>query len=296
MATVTGFTAERMLTIENETVVDGEVRDTNLFLIRRDGVEIDAGWVKGSPGGMGPQGPPGVIQSINDESKPIAYSPRVFDTKADLDAWVNAPYGSVGVVRDGSQTIWQKDTVGWFLVNGMRIFTSTTERDSRWLNPPDGSICQAPIGTEYRRVGGVWVAWLTPDTFALGWAAYAVGPAASMDVTAYNFSIVRATWTQKAHRRYKVSAGFHGTQISANAVTCTGDLRNDSAPFRETFSNLPLTSGVGYHWLIVAAKPWPISTADVPGQHVDIAFGTNGGGIRVAASTCHILVEDIGPG
>ena len=67
MATVTGFTAERMLTIENETVVDGEVRDTNLFLIRRDGVEIDAGWVKGAPGGMGPQGPPGVIQSINDE-------------------------------------------------------------------------------------------------------------------------------------------------------------------------------------------------------------------------------------
>ena len=52
MATVTGFTAERMLTIENETVVDGEVRDTNLFLIRRDGVEIDAGWVKGAPGGM----------------------------------------------------------------------------------------------------------------------------------------------------------------------------------------------------------------------------------------------------
>ena len=33
MATVTGFTAERMLTIENETVVDGEVRDTNLFLL-----------------------------------------------------------------------------------------------------------------------------------------------------------------------------------------------------------------------------------------------------------------------
>ena len=156
MATVTGFTAERMLVIENETVVDGEVRDTNLFLIRRDGVEIDAGWVKGAPGGMGPQGPPGVIQSINDEVKPIAYSPRVFDTKAELDAWVNAPYGSVGVVRDSSQTIWQKDTVGWFLVNGMRIFASVAERDSRWLNPPDGSICQAPVGTEYQRVNGVW--------------------------------------------------------------------------------------------------------------------------------------------
>jgi microcystin-dependent protein len=53
MATVTGFTAEKMKTIENETVVDGEVRNDNLILIRRDGVEIDAGDVRG------PQGPPG---------------------------------------------------------------------------------------------------------------------------------------------------------------------------------------------------------------------------------------------
>jgi microcystin-dependent protein len=56
MATVTGFTAEKMKTIENETVIDGEVRNDNLILVRRDGVEIDAGDVRGPPGPPGPGG------------------------------------------------------------------------------------------------------------------------------------------------------------------------------------------------------------------------------------------------
>lgn len=51
MATVTGFTAERMLEIENETVVSGLV-DVNgdLLLYTREGTEINAGHVKGDPG------------------------------------------------------------------------------------------------------------------------------------------------------------------------------------------------------------------------------------------------------
>ncbi len=59
MATITGFTADRMLVIENETVVDGDVVGNNLHLIRRDGVVIDAGNVRGATGATGVQGPPG---------------------------------------------------------------------------------------------------------------------------------------------------------------------------------------------------------------------------------------------
>jgi microcystin-dependent protein len=58
MATITGFTAERMLEIENGTVVDGEIRaDGHLWLIQHDGTEIDAGTVTGPPGPVGPVGP-----------------------------------------------------------------------------------------------------------------------------------------------------------------------------------------------------------------------------------------------
>jgi hypothetical protein len=44
VATVTGFTAERMLEIENSTVVSGEIDvDGHLILLTRDGTPIDAG-------------------------------------------------------------------------------------------------------------------------------------------------------------------------------------------------------------------------------------------------------------
>lgn len=48
MATVTGFTAERMLEIENSTIVDGYVDDSGeLVLKTREGIEIPAGHVRG---------------------------------------------------------------------------------------------------------------------------------------------------------------------------------------------------------------------------------------------------------
>jgi hypothetical protein len=63
MATVTGFTAERMLEIENGTVVDGSISGSDLILVRRDGVEINAGNVRGP---QGIQGPAGEVDQLSD--------------------------------------------------------------------------------------------------------------------------------------------------------------------------------------------------------------------------------------
>lgn len=64
MATVTGFTAARMLQIENESIVDGDVVGSNLILKARDGTEIDAGIVQGPQGIQGPTGPQGATGPI----------------------------------------------------------------------------------------------------------------------------------------------------------------------------------------------------------------------------------------
>lgn len=56
MATVTGLTAERMLEIEAESIIDGDVVGNNLILRRHDGTTIDAGPVKGPKGDTGPAG------------------------------------------------------------------------------------------------------------------------------------------------------------------------------------------------------------------------------------------------
>jgi len=60
MATITGLTAERMLEIEGESVVDGQIDvDGNLILSRYDGSTINAGPVLGPTGPQGPPGPQG---------------------------------------------------------------------------------------------------------------------------------------------------------------------------------------------------------------------------------------------
>ncbi len=66
MATITGLTAERMLEIEGESVVDGEIIGGNLILTKHDGSTINAGPVLGPPGPVGPVGP---ISSIPGELK-----------------------------------------------------------------------------------------------------------------------------------------------------------------------------------------------------------------------------------
>lgn len=57
MATVTGYTAEFMDVINNNTVVDGNVVGNNLILVTRGGTTIDAGNVRGPQGIQGIPGP-----------------------------------------------------------------------------------------------------------------------------------------------------------------------------------------------------------------------------------------------
>lgn len=58
MATVTGYTAQRMKQIEDSAIVDGEVVGDDLILIRYDEQTINAGSVRGP---QGIQGPPGDV-------------------------------------------------------------------------------------------------------------------------------------------------------------------------------------------------------------------------------------------
>lgn len=76
MATVTGFTAARMQTIEDSTVVDGNIVGDDLILLTRDNTEINAGNVRGPVGPTGPpaaEQPTGMITMFAGPSAPSGY-------------------------------------------------------------------------------------------------------------------------------------------------------------------------------------------------------------------------------
>lgn len=60
MARITGLTADRMIRIERQSIIDGRVdTEGNLRLVNYGGSEKVAGFVKGTKGDTGEQGPPG---------------------------------------------------------------------------------------------------------------------------------------------------------------------------------------------------------------------------------------------
>jgi hypothetical protein len=81
MATITGLTADRMIAIENASVVDGDVVGDNLILTTKGGSQINAGSVRGPQGAQGPVG----------SALPIVTSKQILDV------------GLSGQVRAGRQ-------------------------------------------------------------------------------------------------------------------------------------------------------------------------------------------------
>jgi len=65
MVTVTGFTAARMLEIEQSAIISGHISGTGLILVTRAGDEIDAGEVVGPTGPAGPTG--GAVYEVGHE-------------------------------------------------------------------------------------------------------------------------------------------------------------------------------------------------------------------------------------
>ena len=69
MGTVTGYTAAKMKTIEDGTVVNGSVSGDNLILVRHDGTTINVGSVRGPQGIQGPGG--GDLASVMQLLSPV---------------------------------------------------------------------------------------------------------------------------------------------------------------------------------------------------------------------------------
>lgn len=96
MTTVTGLTAERMIAIEDASVVDGEIVAGNLILSRFDGSQINAGSVAGP---QGPEGDPGPGVPVGGATGQLLAknSGTNYDTE-----WVDPPADGWEVISEGA--------------------------------------------------------------------------------------------------------------------------------------------------------------------------------------------------
>lgn len=112
MTTVTSFTAERMLVIENETIVNAELDGDELVLITREGTDINVGSVRGATGITGDIGPPGAGTSIGQLGQfpktPLPFgwllcdgTTKLIATYPDLAAYLGTTFGGNGSTTFG---------------------------------------------------------------------------------------------------------------------------------------------------------------------------------------------------
>lgn len=116
MGSLSGFTASRLQIIENTTVVSGSVNDGgNLVLQTREGGQIDAGYVRGATGVVGPDRPliAGMISIFGGSTPPSGWmfcdgSAVSRTTYSELYSAIGTAYGS----GDGSTTFNLPDLKG----------------------------------------------------------------------------------------------------------------------------------------------------------------------------------------
>lgn len=131
MALVTGFTAERMQEIEDETVIDGEIRvDDHLYLITRAGAEIDAGVARGDQGPAGTNGTNGTngATGATGPAGPMALVGLPLNLSTGIGAM--AASGNIsGLVRNNVPML-ANHTYGWNI--NFTIEFASVDPDARW--------------------------------------------------------------------------------------------------------------------------------------------------------------------
>lgn len=113
MATITGYTKERMKAIEDNTVVNGEIVGDDLVLTKYDGSTINAGDVRGPQGLVGPAGPTTPDDNtvstakIQDDAVTLAKmapnsvgNGQILDNAIDSEHYINGSIDGVHIAND----------------------------------------------------------------------------------------------------------------------------------------------------------------------------------------------------
>lgn len=222
---VTGLTAERMLEMEAQTIIDAHLTGDNLILVQRDLTEIDIGSVRGIQGLVGPSGSGYAIctSGTRPGSPPEGLAIYETDTKL-VRVWNGTRWRCQEVVLCTSAT---RPASLVAADEGVKIYETDTNREyiwsgSAWTIVPLGTIiCTSGTRPASPYVGqkihetdtgydlvyqGATTGWTPEWATAWGQVNQAVTTTDQNNFAGpVNLSGLTASWTAIATRRYKTS-------------------------------------------------------------------------------------------
>jgi hypothetical protein len=224
MATeVTGLTKERMISMENATIIDGNVVGNNLHLVTRGGTTVDAGNVRGP---VGPSGSGHIICTSTTRPAMVAgdQGTSIYETDTDLvRTWIGARWRlqeyiictsttrptALGTGDEGTR-IYQTDNnfsyrwdgTGW-RIEPRSICTSTTRPTGLGTGDEGVRIYETDTNDEFMWDGTGWLGTTTGVTRVLH-EIIRQDLSGNLGNTALNIPGYNRTFTVVAGRQYYI--------------------------------------------------------------------------------------------
>ncbi len=280
MATITGYTAERMKEIEDSAIVDGDIVGNDLVLSRRDGAQINAGSVIGP---VGPQGYAGEasFRVVTSTTRPT--SPTIGLMIYESDTHRIFSWNGTAWIYRGGIILCSSTTRPSNPFTGLMIYETDTKQffvwtNTQWVTPGGVTLCTSttrPTGpflglmiyeTDTKKVwtfdGSTWNLPKNISGGTLGFVQIAGTPALGNGI-AINIAGLSLTVIVGASRRIRISARMNvytdGQQITASfhevpevALDLLANAFNSTPSFNRMFTNaviLTPTAGVHTYYL-----------------------------------------------
>lgn len=305
--TVTGLTKDRMITMENNTVIDGNIVGNNLHLITRGGATIDAGNVRGPTGATGAAGSGHIICTSTTRPALVAADEgkTIYEKDTDLvKTWTGSRWKledhilctsatrPAVVLADEGVVIRESDTNLEYTWSGSRwmiqpriICTSSTRPTGLTTGDEGVQIYETDTNLEYTWVGATW-AMSSGLRGCLAWDEMLLTFPANSETNGVVCSnaMVVAPIVGRTYRVFANASIYHaGDQQRANLFIYRNNVMVAKAAGRINIDLCPIT---------ITYVEKAVSTANITYQ---IRVGGNAGGnIGGSANQAFAYVEEIG--
>lgn len=228
---------------------------------------------------------PDFLDSLRSATRARAERPFFNMAGERIDLLAATPVGRVQV--SPGQTISSASWGNPVWDQSINCFASTTDRDSQWPTPHEGSECYTvDTGSPWVYRSGAW------HGRPKGFIGSVIGPATQTDAGATAVNVLSLPVTLVQGRRYRVEAQSLASQQTAtgNPVSTLADTGGYIPGTVRVFFAIGLAGGVA----ITGSGVWTLQATATATVTFSLTGSSSSGVCRFGASSSQLTVEDIG--